>query len=582
MEQLSGLDTSFLNTETATVHNHVGWLAVFDQRESSITLDGVKTLITERLHELAPFRRRLLTVPFGLDRPYWLEDGEFDLDFHVRNIAVPPPGDDAQLANLVARLHSRKLDRSRPLWELYVIEGLAGGDAVAQYTKIHHACVDGITGSEVAGTLLDILPEGRDAAGQVIPWSPDREPGTGEMLTRGLMALATQPALQVRLQRRLWSAGWQSGRHQIGPQLATMQEALRRTPGIAGLIPTPDDAEDGETEFLSRPSATAPRLSFNRSVSSHRRLAFGEISLDDVKEIKNHFGYTVNDVVMAVCAGALRSWLQLRQELPTDPVQAMVPVSVRPKGDRASGNQMSAMVAPLPTNEPDPLERLHLAHRAMEVAKTDHAALPADLLQDFGRFAPPAVAARAARLVARTKLADMANPVYNLVISNIPGPRHPLYSSGARQLASYPVATINDGSGLNITLSSYDGALNFGILSCRDAVDDLWSLMRAIEISSEELLAATRADADTAPALADEPAKKKPAAKKSAAKRPTAKKPTAKKPTKRPAAAKKKAATKKQQKKSAAATKSTKKQPTKKSAESASSTKTTATKKASS
>ena len=236
MEQLNGLDASFLNIETPTVHGHVGSLAVFDPAERPITLDVLKALVTERLDELDPFRRRLVTVPFGIDLPYWIVDGDFDLDFHVRNIAVPPPGEESQLAELVARLHGRPLDRSRPLWELYLIEGLTGG-LVAQYTKIHHACVDGITGTEVFTTLLDESPDGRAPVGQPVPWSPDRVPSAGEMLSRGLTALATQPRVQARLQRRMLELGLQTGRRQISPNLATMQEALSRTPGIGMFVP---------------------------------------------------------------------------------------------------------------------------------------------------------------------------------------------------------------------------------------------------------------------------------------------------------------------------------------------------------
>lgn len=500
MEQLAGLDAGFLNMETPTVHGHVGGLALFDVNETPMTLEMVKGLVTERLHELGPFRRRLVPVPFGIDRPYWVEDGDFDIDFHVRHIAVPPPGSHRQLADLVARLHSRPLDRTRPLWELYLIEGLEGG-LVAHYTKIHHACVDGVTGTEVLTTLLDTDPEGRSAERQIVPWSPDRMPNSLEMLTRGIAALATQPRVQLRLQRRLLSAGLLTGRRQVAPTVATIQEALRRTPGLAGLVPEPSLQDD----FLSRPALAAPRLSFNRSISAHRRFAFGSVSLEDVKDIKHRYAsavpegrVTVNDVIMAISAGALRSWLQQRHELPTDPVLAMVPVSVRTDGDGGTGtgdwvggNRISAMIAPLPTNEADPLKRLGLAHAAMSMAKTDHAALPADMLQDFGRFAPPAVAARVARLVARTKLADMTNPPFNLVISNIPGPQHPLYCAGARQVASFPVPVVSDGAGLNITLSSYDGGVHFGLLACRESVEDLWSLLEALQESTDQLHRAT-------------------------------------------------------------------------------------------
>ena len=533
MEQLNGLDTSLLNIETPTVHSHVGWLAIFEGSES-MTFDAVRATVADRLDELEPFRRRLLPVPFGLDRPYWIEDGDFDLDFHVRHIAVPPPGASEQLADLVARLHGRPLDRAKPLWELYVIEGLEGG-AVALYTKIHHACVDGVTGVEVHTTLLDVEPGIRPAKAQPVPWTPDRIPSTTEMLARGLTALVTQPALQVRLQRRLFTAGAQQTRRQIPPAVATLREALRRTPLVSVLVPESDEPLD----YLSSPALSAPRLSFNRSISPHRRYAYGSIPLDDVKEIKDRFGVTVNDVVMAICAGGLRTWLHRRHELPTDPLLVMVPVSIRGQDgggerDSSTGNRLSAMIAALPTNEAKPLERLRLAHQAMEVAKTDHAALPADLLQDFGRFAPPAVAARVARLVARTRLADLANPPFNLVISNIPGPQHPVYCAGARQLAAYPLPVVTDAAGLNITLSSYDGSLDFGLLACREAIDDVASLMGDITAAADELYRAVVSSTEPATKKASTKSTKKPSSKNT--KKPSSKstKKTSSKNTKKP------------------------------------------------
>ena len=314
MEQLNGIDASFLNMETATAHSHVGSLALFDPSEVPMTIDTVKKVIAERLHEIPPYRRRLMTVPLGLDRPYWIEDDAFDLDFHIRHIAVPAPGDRYQLADLVARLHSRPLDRAKPLWELYVIEGLDTG-LVAHYTKIHHACIDGVTGTEILTTVLDVDPEGRPPKPEVMPWSPDRVPSSLEMLGRGVAAITTQPGAQLRFQRRMTRAAMHNSRRQMGPVMTNLQEALRRTPGIGGFVPEPREDE----HFLSRPAAIAPRLSFNRSITAHRRYAFGSLPLDDVKEIKEQYGFTVNDVVMAICAGALRTWLNERHELPTDP-----------------------------------------------------------------------------------------------------------------------------------------------------------------------------------------------------------------------------------------------------------------------
>lgn len=483
MEQLSGLDASFLTIETATIHGHAGAVAFFDVSDAPMTLDTVTSVVSERIQELPPYRRRLVEVPLGIDRPYWVENEDFDLGFHVQSVAVPPPGTDRELAELVGRLHSRPLDRSKPLWELYVIDGLADS-SVAIYTKIHNACVLGRSGAELLSTLLDPDPAGRDVAPEVVPWSPDRTPSNAEMLSRGVIGLVSQPRAQWRLQRRLLRSTVRAATRQIGPTVATMQDAIQRTPGLSSIVPspTPDDA------MLSRPSLTAPRLSFNRSNSAHRRFAYGSLSLDDVKRIKDTGDYTINDVLMSICAGGLRKWLGRRQEIPTDPLLAMVPVFVPSDNKSGEGNQIAAIVAPLPTNESNPLQRLRRTHDAMAIAKTEHHALPASILQDFGRFAPPAVAGQVARLVAGTKLIDRANPQFNLVISNIPGPQHPLYCDGARQISSHQVPLVPNGVGLNITLSSYDGRVDVGLVACREAVDDLWSLMESLERSTASLL----------------------------------------------------------------------------------------------
>nr|WHV03875.1 putative wax ester synthase/acyl-CoA:diacylglycerol acyltransferase [uncultured bacterium] len=493
MEQLSGLDASYLNIETATFHGHAGTLAIFGASAPAMTFETVKKTVAERIQELPAYRRRLVNVPLGIDRPYWVEDEHFALDFHIRPVVVPSPGERHQLADLIGELHAHALDRAKPLWEMYVIEGLADG-GVALYTKIHTACVLGNNGAELLSTLLDPDPEGREVTPEVVPWSPDRTPSNAEMLSRGLLALASQPRTQWRLQRQLIRSGLRATSKQVGPTLGTIQEALQRTPGLSALVPSPKPNDT----VLSRPSAVAPRLSFNRSISAARRFAYGSLSFDDVKRVKDTGDYTVNDVLMAICAGGLRKWLGLRQELPTDPLLAMIPVSV-PSGNKSGeGNQILGMIAPLASNESSPMKRLQLAHEAMSIAKTEHAALPANLLQDFGRFAPPAVSGQVARLLARTKLTDKSNPPFNLVISNIPGPQHPLYSNGSRQVASYPVPLLTNGAGLNITLASYDGRVDVGLIACREAVDDLWSLMDSIERSAASLLRTATEQADTA------------------------------------------------------------------------------------
>lgn len=482
MQQLTGLDTSFLNMETATTYGHVSGLALFDPATAPgapATFEDVRQLIADRIHLLPPYRRRLVEVPFGLDHPYWIEDPDFDLDFHVRHIGLPPPGDDRQLAEQVSRIVARPLDRSRPLWELYVIEGLQGG-LVAQLTKIHHCTIDGVSGAEILATLLDLDPVPRKVDPPRRAWRPDREPTPVEMLARGLWAVAGTPRKSFRL-------GRQAMRH-----LPALSRSLGfgEVPGasqfnrLIGRRPEP---------MLSEAATAAPRTSFNARITPHRRFAFGSLSLDEVKEIKSQLGVTVNDVVMAMCAGALRKFLQERGELPADPLIAMVPVSIRSENQKGTfGNQVSAMSASLHTHVADPVERLMRIHESMRIAKEQHQALPATLLQDFAQFAPPAVAARAARVIARATVADWIDVPFNVVISNVPGPQFPLYGVGSKLVANYPVSAINDGVGLNITVQSYNGSLDFGLIACRELLPDIWDLMDDLREALRELKEAAK------------------------------------------------------------------------------------------
>jgi WS/DGAT/MGAT family acyltransferase len=481
LQQLTGLDTSFLNLETSTTYGHVSGLAIFDPSTASTpaTLEDIKDVIQQRIHLLPPYRRRLVEVPLGLDHPYWIEDPDFDLDFHVRHIGLPPPGDHRQLAEQVSRIIARPLDRSRPLWELYLIEGLEGG-LVAQLTKIHHCAIDGVSGAEILATLLDLTPEPRQVDPPRRAWRPEPQPTQLEMMTRGVWAVAGTPRKGFRLAR-------QAVRHL--PELARTL-GFGEIPGaalidrLAGRQPDP---------LLSEAATTAPRTSFNDRITPHRRFAFGSLPLDDVKEIKGQLGVTVNDVVLALCAGALRRYLEERGELPADPLLAMVPVSVRTEEQKGSfGNQVSAMTASLHTHVPDPIQRLERIHESMLVAKEKHQALPATLLQDFAQFAPPAVAARAARVIARATVANLMDVPFNVVISNVPGPQFPIYGVGAKLVANYPVSAINDGVGLNITVQSYNGNLDFGLVACRELMPDLWDLMDYLGDALRELKEAAK------------------------------------------------------------------------------------------
>lgn len=464
MRQLTGLDSSFLRMETPTTYGHVASLAIFDPSTSPhpVGYHEIRELIESRLHLVPQFRRRLVEVPLGLDHPYWIEDPDFDLDFHLRHIAVPPPGDRGQLAELAVRIAARHLDRTRPLWEMYVIEGLEGG-FIAELTKIHHACIDGVAGAEILGVLLDLEPEAPATPPPTTPWQWEREPSSGEMLARGVLGALTQPRVGMRLAR------------QSVPALGSIMRNFALTaPGVKK-----------RDDVLSRPSVSAPRTPFNGVITAHRRWAFGSLPVSSVKTVKNAMGATVNDVVMALCAGALRRWLIEHDALPDGPLLAMVPVSIRDESERGDGgNRISAMVAVLPTDEADPRRRIEAMQAEMAVAKDTHGALPASLLQDFAQFTPPSVLGTASRVAARARLMDRVNLPFNVVISNVPGPQFPLYTSGARMEGIYPISAIVDGVGLNMTMMSYNGNLDFGLVADRDMVPDIWSL---IDYLGEEL-----------------------------------------------------------------------------------------------
>jgi WS/DGAT/MGAT family acyltransferase len=484
LRQLTALDAQFLALETPRQSGHVGGVAVLDPRtrpNGRVELADIHNMIAERLPLLPPFRWRLKQVPFGLDYPYWIDDPDFDLEYHVRELALAPPPTDEKLAEQVARIFSRPLDRSRPLWEVYVIQGLADGQ-VAVMTKIHHAVIDGISGAEIMGVLLDLEPGGKE-----LPAEPpatlgvaDREPGELEMLARGL---AGAPRYLERVVRAMPSTIPNIEDVAVLAQLPGAKTLGRTSARAARLL------KRSQQRVLERSDHTPPRTSFNGRVSPHRRFAFGQLSLDDVKAVKNEHGSTVNDVVLAICAGAVRRWLLEHDDLPTDPLIAQVPVSVRSESQAGTfGNRIGMLSVPLFTNEADPVQRLMLTHEAMLIAKERHKALPAELLQDATQFIPPAVFSRASRIT--FSLAASRKPIWNLVVSNVPGPQLPLYMAGARLMANYPVSVITDGMGLNMTVMSYDGHLDFGIVADREQMRDVWKLMDWLRASLDELLPA--------------------------------------------------------------------------------------------
>jgi diacylglycerol O-acyltransferase / wax synthase len=458
MQQLTGLDASFLALETATTTGHVGGLSVLDPSDAPkpLTLARLTEVMAGRLPLVPVLRRKLLNVPLGLDQPYWIDDPDFDIEYHVRELALPRPGSDAQLTEQVSRLHARPLDHSRPLWEIYLITGLAKRRA-AVYTKIHHAAIDGASGAELLTVLLDLEPTGRELP-PARPFRPERPPNLPELTVRAVARLAWRPVQTVRLTNELMK---------YLPTLAPVMSTL--VGGMLGL-------NRGDGAVISTTLGRAPATPFNKAITPHRRIAFRSVDLATVKTVKNAFGVSVNDVVMAMSAGALRRWLAEHDALPSQPLISMIPVSVRDPGSTgALGNRVSAMLAKLPTNVTDPGSRIQIVHAATRIAKAQQAAIPQGLVDQISDFAPPALTARAARVVFATGLLHRLPP-FNVTISNVPGPNVPVYLCGARMLAHYPVSVVTDGQGLNITLVGYLGQLHFGLVACRELVPDIDAL----------------------------------------------------------------------------------------------------------
>jgi diacylglycerol O-acyltransferase len=501
MRQLTSLDAQFLALEDGRNHAHVSSLAIHDPSTAPggvLTLDAIRATIEERLHLLPPFRWRLAEVPLGIDYPYWVDSTDFDLDFHLRELALPSPGDDRMLAEQVARIVSRPLDRNYPLWELYLIHGLQDG-RVAVLTKFHHAAVDGASGGEALSVLLDPSPHGREIAPRP-DGGRDGEamPSQLALLGRGIAGVPAQPLRMLRTLPRILPHLDQVPTMRHMPGTGTVASVSRRIVNARPRLRTRDGG------VLEGRNVHAPRTMLNGPISPHRRLALTRQSLDEIKRIKNHYGVTVNDVVVAICAGALRDWLLDLGELPDAPLTAMIPVSVRTAEQTGTyGNRVSTMLVEIPTDEADAQRRLLRAHEILRAAKEHHSALPVTVMQDANQIVPPALMARAARVTTLVAARHPTEAPVNTVISNVPGWREPQYLAGARLEALYPVSAIMDGIGLNLTVMSDADGLNFGVVADRELVDDPWPLAEALSRAQAELLALVdRAAVPAAPAVA--------------------------------------------------------------------------------
>lgn len=498
MRQLSGLDAQFLALETDTVVGHVGGLAVFDPSTAPggrLGVEEVRAVVTARLHLLPPLRWKLVTVPLGLDRPYWAADPDFDVARHVHEVVLDEPGDERQLADVVARLAAERLDRRKPLWEIHVIRGLVGG-RIAVLTRMHHAVIDGVSGAEVMGVLWDLSPEGRD----VPPPPPEEDDpslsppaGTLEMLGRGLTSLPRQPL------RALRAAPSMLAHADVAPSVLGLPGAEPISRGLSRVRQLVGGAVGPEVDHvIERPSVHAPRgVPFSGRISARRTFAFGSLSLPHVKAVKNRFGVTVNDVVVALAAGAVREWLLHHEALPEEPLVAQIPVSVRTEEQIGTyGNRVSVMIVPIPTHLPEAADRLDHTHATLRAAKERHRALPATTLQDATAFIPPAINARAASVALQLASSAVLRPLFNLIVSNVPGPPVPLYLAGATLEAHYPVSVVADGSGLNITVMSYLDRMDVGIVADPEQIPDADRLVDVMGDELEALCAAAGVEDD--------------------------------------------------------------------------------------
>ncbi|MDQ6834723.1 MAG: wax ester/triacylglycerol synthase family O-acyltransferase [Actinomycetota bacterium] len=456
-DRLTGLDSSFLHLERDAAHMHVAGCMVF--QGTAPDYDDLLEQIVSRLHLVPRYRQRLAFVPMGQGRPVWVDDPHFNPGFHVRHTALPEPGGEEQLKRLAGRVFSQALDRGRPLWEIWLVEGLSE-DRFALLSKTHHALVDGVSGVDIATVLFDASPDPMPVAAPEHEWIPGPVPTGAQLLADALLERATVPAEIVRGVR----ATLRGPRHvaaRVGQALGGVGAMAR-----AGL-------------------QVAPSSPLNVRIGPHRRFTWVHGDLDQFKAVKNALGGTVNDVVLAAVAGGLGRYLRLRGEPTEDLVlRAMVPVSVRADMDRgALGNRVAAMWASLPVGLNDPVQRLLSISREMEGIKDSGQAVGAQVLTELSGFAPPTIVAQAARLQARQRL-------FNLVVTNVPGPQFPLYMLGQQLEAMYPMVPLAENQALGIAIMSYNGELNFGLNADFDALPDLEALADELRAAIEELVAA--------------------------------------------------------------------------------------------
>jgi diacylglycerol O-acyltransferase / wax synthase len=450
-ERLSGLDTSFLHLERSGAHMHVASTSIFEG--TAPTHAEFREHIASRLHLVPRFRQKLRFVPFTQGRPVWIDDPHLNLDYHVRQTALPAPGSDEQLRNLAARIFSQQLDRSKPLWELWLVEGLTG-DRFAIIGKSHHALVDGISGVDITTVLFDLDPEPTGAPDKAPPWLASPEPTDVQLLTEAWKERLTSPKEIYR----------------------GFRAALRGPRQVLKGV--------GATSKMVSAGMAAPHSVFNVEIGPHRRFQMTQTDLGDLKRVKDAHGGTVNDVILSIVAGGIGRYLRARGHDTTGlELRAMVPVSVRADEEHgALGNRISAMMAPLPVWCEDPVERLQLMTEEMGDLKSSGQAVGAEILTKLTDFAPSTIASQAARL-------QPAQRFFNLVVTNVPGPQFPLYVLGRKMESIFPMVPLARRQALCVGIMSYNGQVNFGLIGDYDAMADLDSFALDLEAATKEVIA---------------------------------------------------------------------------------------------
>ena len=461
LDRLTSIDASFLHQEGESSHMHIGGVLIFEGPPPPF--EDYVNHIRGRLHLVPRYRQRLATPPLETGRPLWVDDPTFNLEYHVRHTALPEPGTERQLFLLASRIASQQLDRSKPLWENWLVEGLEG-DRFALISKTHHSLVDGVSGVDLATVLFDLEPDPAKPGEDLEPWRPQPEPSQAQLVAAGVRGMVNQT---VSLASRAVSAATRP---------ATTLNLIK-------------DAAEGIGEIAWAGLNPAPQTPLNVEIGPHRRFTVVRQQLSDYKEVKNALGGTVNDVVLSVVSGALASWLHSRG-VRTEGLEmrALVPVSVRTQDQRGTlGNQLTVMRGPLPVYITDPVARLQSVSRAMNGLKESKQAVGAATLVAVNNLAPPTILAQASRLNFSTRL-------FNLIVTNIPGPQVPLYLLGRKLEDLFPVAFLPENHGLAIAIMSYNGGIDFGLLGDYDALPDIDVVAEGIDNSLQELLAIARSD----------------------------------------------------------------------------------------